>query len=140
MLNVWIILCCNDPFRYRRTSEDSDGDYFSRDSSSDGSSDSERDRGLAYSRGEQNHYSHPSDISLKTDRLYFRDQRTSLQEEFSSDEGESGTSQGCLLFEYLEHAPPYSREPLADKASSVILLYHQEEEKSDALYAFFLFF
>lgn len=107
------------PVKSRRTSEDSDGDYFSRDSSSDGSSDSERDRGLAYSRGEQNHYSHPSDISLKTDRLYFRDQRTSLQEEFSSDEGESGTSQGCLLFEYLEHAPPYSREPLADKISDL---------------------
>ena len=91
---------CNNSLRDRRTSEDSD--YFSRDSSSDGSSDSERDRGLAYSRGQQN-------------------QQTVLQEGFSSDDGEYRAHQGCLLFEYLEHDQPYGREPLADKASSVLL-------------------
>lgn len=42
-----------------------------------------------------------------------------FQEGFSSDEGESGSSQGCL-FEYLERAPPYSREPLANKVSPFI--------------------
>lgn len=103
----------------RRTSEDSDADFFSRDSSSDGSSDSERDRGLACSGGQRNHYSHPSDISLKLDRLLLRDQNTVMQEGFSSDEGESGTPQGSLLFEYLEHDPPYGREPLADKISDL---------------------
>ncbi|KAL2904798.1 DNA-directed RNA polymerase subunit beta' [Bienertia sinuspersici] len=108
------------PVKSRRTSEDSDADFYSRDSSSDGSSDSERDRGLACSRGQRNHYSHPSDISLKMDRLLLRDQHgTVSQEGFSSDEGDSGTPQGCLLFEYLEHDAPYGREPLADKASSI---------------------
>ncbi|XP_057529213.1 uncharacterized protein LOC130807858 isoform X1 [Amaranthus tricolor] len=88
------------PVKSRRTSEDSD--YFSRDSSSDGSSDSERDRGLAYSRGQQN-------------------QQTVLQEGFSSDDGEYRAHQGCLLFEYLEHDQPYGREPLADKISDLAL-------------------
>lgn len=46
-----------------------------------------------------------------------------FQEGFSSDEGESGNSQGCLLFEYLERGQPYSREPLADK---VLFLFHPE--------------
>lgn len=33
----------------------------------------------------------------------------------SSDEGELSNSPGALTFEYFEHAPPFSREPLADK-------------------------
>lgn len=57
-----------------------------------------------------------------------------MQEGFLSDEGESGNLQGDLLFEYLEHDPPYGREPLTDKASSVLLLYHLEKEKSDVLF------
>lgn len=107
------------PVKSRRTNEDSDGDYFSRDSSSDGSSDSERDRGLTFSRGQQNQYIQPSEISLKMERLFLRDQRTALQEGFSSDEGEFLNTQGCLLFEYFEHDPPYCREPLADKISDL---------------------
>lgn len=103
----------------RRTSEDSDGDFVSRDSSSEGSSDSERDRALAISRGQRNHYSHPNDISLKMDSLFLRAQRKGLQEGFSSDDSESGTPQGRLLFEYLEHGQPYGREPLADKISDL---------------------
>jgi len=123
-------ICNDDSFCGRRTSEDSDGDYFSRDSSSDGSSDSERDRGLTFSRGQQNHYIQPSEISLKMERLFLRDQHTALQEGFSSDEGEFGNPQGCLLFEYFEHDPPYCREPLADKvnlATSSFLVFIEQE-------------
>lgn len=109
------------PVKSRRTSEDSDGDYFSRDSSSDGSSDSERERDLTYSRGQQNHYIQPSEISQKMERLFLRDQHAVLQEGFSSDEGEFGNPQGCLLFEYFEHDLPYCREPLADKISDLAL-------------------
>ncbi|KAK9705174.1 hypothetical protein RND81_07G038500 [Saponaria officinalis] len=105
----------------RRTSEDSDGEYFSRESSSDGSSDSDRDRTLKYSRGQQNPYSLASDISLKMERLLSRDQHTASHEGFSSDEGESGTSQGSLLFQYFEYDPPFSRVPLANKISDLAL-------------------
>ncbi|KAK9276295.1 hypothetical protein L1049_005826 [Liquidambar formosana] len=102
----------------RRPGEESDGDY-SRDSSSDGSSDCEPDRGLKYVRGQRNHLHITSEIALGMDRLALRDQQLALQEDSSSDEGESVNSQGCLLFEYLERDPPYSREPLADKISDL---------------------
>ncbi|KAK2968992.1 hypothetical protein RJ640_021909, partial [Escallonia rubra] len=99
----------------RRPGEDSDGEYF-RDSSSDGSSDSEHERARVNLSREQRSYHHqPSEIPLRMDQLSLRDQ----QEGFSSDEGESRNSQGCLLFEYLERDPPYSREPLADKISDL---------------------
>lgn len=92
----------------RQPGEDSDSDF--RDSSSDGSSDCEADRGLKNCRDE---------ITLRMDRFSLRDQQTALQEGFSSDEGESTNSQGRLLFEYLERDVPYSREPLADKISDL---------------------
>ncbi|KAL8531738.1 hypothetical protein ACS0TY_008367 [Phlomoides rotata] len=76
-----------------------------RDSSSDGSSDSEQERGgLNYSREQS-----------------VRDQHMTFQEGFSSDEGEPGSSQSCLFFEYLERDQPYSREPLANKISDLAL-------------------
>lgn len=37
----------------------------------------------------------------------------------SSDESENSNPPGQLVFEYLEHDPPFSREPLADKASAL---------------------
>ncbi|GFP85384.1 hypothetical protein PHJA_000682100 [Phtheirospermum japonicum] len=84
-----------------RLGEESDSEY-SRDSSSDGSSDSEQDRGvLNYSKREQINCRQTSDVTF--------------QEGFSSDEGESGNSQGCLLFDYFARDLPYCREPLADK-------------------------
>ncbi|PSR88302.1 R-peptide like [Actinidia chinensis var. chinensis] len=49
------------------------------------------------------------------DRLSLREQHTVLQEGFSSDEGESGNTQGCLLFQYFAQDQSYGREPLADK-------------------------
>ncbi|KAF8390097.1 hypothetical protein HHK36_024619 [Tetracentron sinense] len=99
----------------RRPGEESDGDY--RDSSSDGSSDCELERGSKYSRGQWNHHNLTSEVPLRMDRLSFRDKRIALQEGFSSDDGEGGNSKGRLLFEFLEQDPPYSREPLADKIS-----------------------
>lgn len=79
----------------RQLGEDSDSDF--RDSCSEGSTDSETERGF--------------------NSLSFLDRHGGVQEDFSSDDGESGNSQDFLLFEYLERDPPYSRVPLADKAS-----------------------
>lgn len=39
---------------------------------------------------------------------------------FSVDENEIKNPPGHLVFEYLAKDPPYSREPLVDKASSLI--------------------
>ncbi|KAL8137578.1 hypothetical protein V2J09_003579 [Rumex salicifolius] len=108
------------PVKSRRMSEDSDGDCFSRDSSSDGSSDSERERISAYSRGQRNHYK-ATDISCKMDKLSLIDEQTAPHEGFSSDDGESGNSQEHLVFQYLEYAPPYCREPLFDKITDLAL-------------------
>ncbi|XP_020099067.1 uncharacterized protein LOC109717618 [Ananas comosus] len=102
----------------RRAGEDSD-ESCCHDSSSDGSSDSE----LAASELE-NRSKFPGDwiqshLSNRMDRLSIREQYGSSQEGFSSDDSESGNSQGCLLFEYLESDSPYCREPLADKISKL---------------------
>ncbi|XP_038679667.1 uncharacterized protein LOC119980901 [Tripterygium wilfordii] len=99
----------------RRPGEDSDSDF--RDSSSDGSSDCEPERGC--SRELRNNHHVTSNIPLTMDRLSLRDQHAGLQDGFSSDEGESVNSHSTLLFEYLEQDPPYSREPLADKISDL---------------------
>ncbi|KAK6252690.1 hypothetical protein QUC31_014410 [Theobroma cacao] len=100
----------------RQPGEDSDSDF--RDSSSDGSSDCEPERGANVLREKRNHHM-ASEISLRMDRLSMGDQQIALQEDLSTDEGESVNSQGCLIFEYLERDPPYSREPLADKISDL---------------------
>ncbi|XP_041011886.1 uncharacterized protein LOC121255578 [Juglans microcarpa x Juglans regia] len=101
----------------RRPGEHSDCE--SRDSSSDGCSDCEPERGLKYVREQRSHHHLSSEIALRMDRLFLRDQHTELQEDFSSDEGESVNSQGSLLFEYFERDLPSSREPLADKVSDL---------------------
>ncbi|KAJ6811657.1 uncharacterized protein M6B38_152625 [Iris pallida] len=99
----------------RQLGEDSDGDCF-RDSSSDGSSDCELDSSLKYaSDWGRNRIVNTSTIGM--DRLCLREDHVSLQEGFSSDDSDSGNSQGRLLFQHLERNPPYSREPLADKAN-----------------------
>ncbi|KOM41809.1 hypothetical protein LR48_Vigan04g200700 [Vigna angularis] len=54
------------------------------------------------------------DISLQMSRLYVHDKHNKVQEGFSSNDSETGNSQD-LLFEYFDHDPPYSREPLTDK-------------------------
>lgn len=103
------------PVRSRRTSEDSYADSISRDSGSDGSSDSEHERGLRYSRGQGNSYCLTNDVSHEMESLSFIDQPNASQEDVSSDEGEAGTSRGYCIFEHLERDTPYTREPLADK-------------------------
>ncbi|CAL5350213.1 unnamed protein product [Camellia sinensis] len=97
-----------------RPGEDSDSDHF-RDSSSEGSSDSEHERCLNYLRDQRNHHHLTSEVPLRMDRLSLRDQHAALQEDCSSDDGETGLTKKCLLFEYLERGQPYGREPLADK-------------------------
>ncbi|XP_068643532.1 uncharacterized protein [Aristolochia californica] len=98
----------------RRAGEDSDGDYY-RDTSSDGSSDSELERNLQWNRQYM-----ISEATQRMDRLDLRKKcLVSPQEDFSSDDGELGNSQGQLLFEYFERDQPYSREPLADKISDL---------------------
>nr|KJB12042.1 hypothetical protein B456_002G139400 [Gossypium raimondii] len=94
--------------------QDSDSDF--RDSSSDGSSDCEPERGSNVLRETRNHYM-ASEMSLRMDRLSMGDQQI-LQEDLSSDEGELVNS-SCLIFEYFERDPPYSREPLADKIADL---------------------
>ncbi|KAJ4972845.1 hypothetical protein NE237_006019 [Protea cynaroides] len=102
----------------RLAGEDTDGDYY-RDSSSDGSSDCEPESGMKSSRELWNRHHLGSDFPLHMDRLSLVDKHISMQEGSSSDDGEAGNSQGCLLFEFLEQDPPYSREPLADKISDL---------------------
>ncbi|KAK2635240.1 hypothetical protein Ddye_030032 [Dipteronia dyeriana] len=107
----------NSSAKSRRLGEDSDSDF--RDSSSDGSSDCEPERGMTYSREQRNHPHMGDEISPGIDRLSLRDRHSALQEDFSSDEGEPSNTQGRLIFEYMERNAPYSREPLADKISDL---------------------
>ncbi|GMI73470.1 hypothetical protein HRI_001016300 [Hibiscus trionum] len=99
----------------RPPGEDSDSDF--RDSSSDGSSDCELERGANISREKINHHM-ASEMSRRMDRLFMGDQQI-LQEDFSSDEGESVNSRSRLIFEYFEQDTPYSREPLANKIADL---------------------
>ncbi|KAK7308251.1 hypothetical protein VNO77_41853 [Canavalia gladiata] len=97
----------------RQLGEDSDSDF--RDSSSDGSSDCEPERGFKCLREHRNPLQLSDELSHWMGRLSLRDHPTIPLDGFSSDDGESVNSQGSLLFEYLEQDRPYSREPLADK-------------------------
>ncbi|XP_072982652.1 uncharacterized protein [Typha latifolia] len=96
----------------RQIGEDSDGEGF-RDSSSDGSSDSEHEKG----QRNRNHLSGAS--RLRMDRLSLKEKSVAWKEALTSNDGDSGDSQGHLLFEFLEMDPPYIREPLADKVSAL---------------------
>jgi hypothetical protein len=99
-------------FVIRYIGEDSDVDYY-RDSSSEGSSDSEFGKRTGHSIAQRNNQYRTGDASIQMNRL-------SVQEGFSSDESETGNPQD-LLFEYFDQDPPYSREPLADKVSTNLI-------------------
>ncbi|KAG9135543.1 hypothetical protein Leryth_022282 [Lithospermum erythrorhizon] len=100
----------------RQLSEDSDGDYF-KDSSSDWSSDCEHERGCLNAVMDSTICQHPTvDVSC---RLSSKDQHDGS----SSDEGDSMSSAGSLLFEYLASDIPYCREPLYDKISQLGVLF-----------------
>jgi len=103
----------------RQVREDSDCDYY-RDSSSDGSSDYEIDKGIKFTR-EQQACLHPtSEVPIRLGRLSLNDEQSGRQEGFSSDDGEAENSQDRLLFEFLEQDLPYCRVPLADKVSYIL--------------------
>ncbi|PRQ16608.1 hypothetical protein RchiOBHm_Chr7g0186041 [Rosa chinensis] len=108
--------------KQRQVGEDNDDDYY-LDSSSDASSDYEIEKLMKTTR-EQQHILHQlnNEVSSRMDGLSICDEHPILQEGFSSDDGEAGTSQG-LLFEYLERDAPYGREPLADKISDLARKY-----------------
>lgn len=80
----------------RRPGEESDGDS-SRDTSSEGSSDPETEAAVQGMQG----------LSVRSKPFNGS----------SSDDGETSSSPGALVFQYLEYSLPYNREPLADKIS-----------------------
>jgi len=101
-----IVLVC-----YRRPGEESDES--SRETSSDGSSDCEIERrAISLGMWSQQEFAGSALQDMKGLSLWSKPSNGSL-----SDEGEPSSSPGELVFEYLEHDAPYSREPLADKAS-----------------------
>ncbi|KAM7276548.1 hypothetical protein ACFE04_018414 [Oxalis oulophora] len=109
---LWMNSCVR--LSLRQPGEDTDSDF--RDSSSDGCSDSEADRGLQYST-EQRIVT--GNIPPRIGRLSLRDNHSVLHADCSSDEGESMISHRNILFEYFEYASPFGREPLADKISDL---------------------
>ncbi|WCJ23365.1 hypothetical protein M5689_005395 [Euphorbia peplus] len=100
--------------RLRRPGEETDAES-SRETSSDGSSDFGADRvvnnGAWVPRTQQNfmdaNIQSLSKLSLRSKPL----------KGSSSDECEISNPPGRLVFEYMEHASPFTREPLADKIS-----------------------
>ncbi|KAJ7975155.1 Protein of unknown function (DUF789) [Quillaja saponaria] len=98
----------------RCTGEDSDGDYY-RDTSSDGSSDYEFGKSIRPPRAQGNRLHLTGEIPSRMGRLSLSDKHSAVPDEFSSDDGEAGNSQGLLLLEFFEQDRPYIREPLTDK-------------------------
>lgn len=96
---------------------DSDGEY-SRDSSSDVSSDCELERSLKASTNWKHHYT-ANDSEHRLADLSLREKHNESLEGFSSDDSDVINSQACPLFEFFERDPPYSRVPLADKISQL---------------------
>ncbi|KAF5452299.1 hypothetical protein F2P56_027310 [Juglans regia] len=96
--------------RLRRPGEESD--MSSRESSSDSNSDYGAERGassVVHGPWSQQNITEANIRGLK--RLSVRNKSS------SSDESENGNPSGQLVFQYLEHDPPFGREPLADKIS-----------------------
>ncbi|KAG5522097.1 hypothetical protein RHGRI_034332 [Rhododendron griersonianum] len=92
-----------DLFMHRRPGEESDADS-SRETSSDGGSECGAERGTNHAQGAWSQRNNMHAIAQSFNRL-------------SVDKGEISDPPGFLLFEYFDSAPPFSREPLADKAS-----------------------
>ncbi|XP_074320354.1 uncharacterized protein LOC141657118 [Silene latifolia] len=89
-----------------------ESDESSRETSSNGSSDCEIERGLKPNgvwKQQELADSNPQGVTGLS--------RGQLLNGSSSDEGESSSSQSVLVFEYFEHDSPFIREPLADKIS-----------------------
>ncbi|KAE9618730.1 hypothetical protein Lalb_Chr02g0145771 [Lupinus albus] len=93
----------------------------SRDSSSDGNSDSEPERLVKYLREQRNIPPLLDEIPHWMGRLSLRDHHIPPQDGFSSDDANSVNLRGYLLFEYFEQDRPYMREPLVDKILELAL-------------------
>lgn len=90
-----------------------DSDESSRETSSDGGSDCETERGPCnFGPWNQQDPAESNIQNMKELSLRYKPFNGS-----SSDEGEFSSSPGALTFEYFEHERPYSREPLSDKIS-----------------------
>ncbi|KAL2627990.1 hypothetical protein AAZV13_07G206400 [Glycine max] len=103
--------------RLRKPSQESDSES-ARETSSDSSSGYCHERGAKSVHGSRNHLN-VMDASNHTL------ERVSQGKPFmgsSSDETESCSPPGQLIFEYFEHETPYNREPLANKARHYPLL------------------
>lgn len=99
-------ICCRIPGE--------ESDESSRETSSDGSSDCETERGACnFAAWNQQELADSTQQDMKALSLRYKPFNGS-----SSDEGDFSSSPGVLTFEYFERDPPYSREPLADKVSS----------------------
>ncbi|MED6217545.1 hypothetical protein PIB30_018754 [Stylosanthes scabra] len=105
----------------RYSGEDSDGDFY-RDSSSDGSSDSDFGKRTEPFPAQRSSQYRAGNLSIRMSSLSVNDKLNSMQEGFSSDDSEGGNTQD-LLFEYFDQDPPYGREPLADKILDLACLY-----------------
>lgn len=100
--------------RLRKPGEESDS-MSSRESSSDTSSEYGAERGangVVHGAWSQQNIVEANIQGLK--RVSLRNKTVTGS---SSDESENSNPPGQLVFEYLEHDPPFSREPLADKIS-----------------------
>ncbi|CAN0855624.1 hypothetical protein LINGRAHAP2_LOCUS6275 [Linum grandiflorum] len=102
--------------RLRRTGEDSDTES-SRETSSDGSSEFGTDGGITNGPGGQ--WSQQNGNVTSIPSLNGLTLRHMPSRGSSSDECESSSSPGELVFEYMERASPFTRQPLADQISDL---------------------
>ncbi|XP_038722913.1 uncharacterized protein LOC120014877 isoform X2 [Tripterygium wilfordii] len=89
----------------------------SRETSSDGSSDYGAESGA--SNLVQRTWNRQNSVDTNIQSLSRLSPRNKASKDSSSDECETSKPQGRLMFEYLEHDPPFTREPLADKISAL---------------------
>ncbi|OMO53589.1 hypothetical protein CCACVL1_28528 [Corchorus capsularis] len=101
--------------RQRRPGEESDTES-SRETSSDGSN-SECGTGIRASNVVQGAWGQVEIADANIQRLSRLSVRNKPSGGSSSDESDISNPPGQLIFEYLEHDQPFSREPLADKIS-----------------------
>ncbi|KAF2289124.1 hypothetical protein GH714_029015 [Hevea brasiliensis] len=100
--------------RLRRPGEDSDAES-SKETSSEGSSDYGADRGVK--NAVQWNWTQKNVIDANIKSLNRLSLRNKPFRGSSSDECEISKPSGHLVFQYMEHASPFTRQPLADKIS-----------------------
>lgn len=104
----------------RLASEDSDLDS-SRDTSSDGSIEYEFGKSCNFSREQWLHDHLACENIVKLRKTSLSDEHSTMQEGFSSDDGDAGNPRSVLLFQFLEQDLPYQRVPLADKVTWFVI-------------------